>query len=840
VEITIPVEEGSIPILYYIDEAEKLNAMMLAGFDRVNGFAKFITFHASNFAPLLEFAVPINVPLFFTGFNPYDDGFQIGNDGSYWSPGGECAGMTAFARWNFLNGEHNLFGWCYEPLDVAVGTKYAQHNIVSRADASYRQAYCDSCNFSVHALNPEENMYVILNVMLNTNAPVDLTLGQDNSTTAHASLAYGFASLTTYGLTEIYVYDPNQPGITETITFDHSVPEFRPALPGGYPNISIYGLGSIPCFETMEDIVADCELVDRTLGEPDPFRLRRNCTIEILSHLSNECVNSDEILIEGIVESGAYRIEKLTIRIEYEDFTMGPESEIEIYDDGEFQATLELRSGKNDIYFEAEAWNYENELTWVIHTWEDMNENTGENQFVINNGDCYWVEVWPDVEDYVYLDQFTYDDASDLLVARGFFSECIDLNPDTVINEPNCPPNPDAGDYLHVFYTKGGVYSGYETFEYCATPCGGPFSYDSCKDDPENDSWAWAHGIFRDSWGDYYWNFRTAITDPETMQSALTRVYVKALTPTCGETVYSYSSSSDDGWERAFCGAYVNQHGDAYIGHSVLDQYFDWDLEEYVITVFNQGLSQVNLRSTQSEMNTPLNFSNRECLLGSYIGFDQHDNIYVPLSRQLLDYPCCTYEKQLKVYSPGGTQTCDVLLTPQDGSSSVGIYNRGAIPANANGDFVLHGSVNGLVNLAGYSSSGGDTDYIIVLDENGNPAWNVPLTGVSIDNDDWGNVWNGGEFYKEPVALDDDCNLYVYNDGELTKYEYPTGVIPDDWPKALDPNVNVRFMFTDSSGNLFLGGYFSGTVDFNFDPVSVDNRTAVGSRDPFIMMYNPG
>ena len=42
----------------------------------------------------------------------------------------------------------------------------------------------------------------------------------------------------------------------------------------------------------------------------------------------------------------------------------------------------------------------------------------------------------------------------------------------------------------------------------------------------------------------------------------------------------------------------------------------------------------------------------------------------------------------------------------------------------------------------------------------------------------------------------------------------------------------------DGSGNVYVTGFFSGTADFDPDPVATDNRTSAGAYDIFLTRTN--
>lgn len=140
--------------------------------------------------------------------------------------------------------------------------------------------------------------------------------------------------------------------------------------------------------------------------------------------------------------------------------------------------------------------------------------------------------------------------------------------------------------------------------------------------------------------------------------------------------------------------------------------------------------------------------------------------------------------------------------------------------------------------------------YIAKYDANGNYLWvkNIPINASyganSMTKDASGNLLitgfysgtnvdfdpNGGTAYLSSVSGSSD--IYI------AKYDADGNYI---WAKSIgSTGTDVsNEIVTDESGNMFITGYYNGTVDFDPD-AGTANLTSAGSSDIFIAKYNSG
>jgi uncharacterized protein YfaP (DUF2135 family) len=97
-------EDDAVMVFYYDDENEILHETTVIEVDPDEGEIVFLTSHFSPYIITSATLALVDLVLqpISTGFTPEKDGFFIDNWGSYTAAGGNCLGMTSFARWHYL------------------------------------------------------------------------------------------------------------------------------------------------------------------------------------------------------------------------------------------------------------------------------------------------------------------------------------------------------------------------------------------------------------------------------------------------------------------------------------------------------------------------------------------------------------------------------------------------------------------------------------------------------------------------------------------------------------------------------------------------------------------
>ena len=146
------------------------------------------------------------------------------------------------------------------------------------------------------------------------------------------------------------------------------------------------------------------------------------------------------------------------------------------------------------------------------------------------------------------------------------------------------------------------------------------------------------------------------------------------------------------------------------------------------------------------------------------------------------------------------------------------------------------------------TSAGGYDIFLSKYDLSGNHLWTKTIGGAgddiarSLAIDTSANVFIAGSFNLtvdfDPGAATDNRTSAGYSDIFVSKYNSSGNY---GWTKAVGGSNSsgdvANSVAVDSSGSVFLAGYFSGTVDF--DPgASTDNRTSAGGIDIFLSKYD--
>ena len=144
------------------------------------------------------------------------------------------------------------------------------------------------------------------------------------------------------------------------------------------------------------------------------------------------------------------------------------------------------------------------------------------------------------------------------------------------------------------------------------------------------------------------------------------------------------------------------------------------------------------------------------------------------------------------------------------------------------------------------TSTGGDDIFLVKFDASGNYQWSRTLGGagndraMSVDVDAMENLYISGRFQNvvdfDPGVSNDTRTSSGSNDFFFSKYD---ALGTYQWTRALggtgsDGGSAVK---VDASGNIYVGGFFSNTVDFDPGAGTVV-RTSSGSWDAFLSKYS--
>lgn len=172
-----------------------------------------------------------------------------------------------------------------------------------------------------------------------------------------------------------------------------------------------------------------------------------------------------------------------------------------------------------------------------------------------------------------------------------------------------------------------------------------------------------------------------------------------------------------------------------------------------------------------------------------------------------------------------GSDTADTVTTDKNGNT----YMSGSFTGTV--DFNPGGTADNITGPSG---------FLTKYNADGSYAWTkkTPIAADYIATDSLGNLYLTGSFYSTT-----DFNIGgtpdVINVAGFTSTVYLTKYNANGtygWTKAFD-SVNVKGLAVDTNNIIYLGGRFTGTVDF--DPSgAVDSKVSNGSDDIYITKYN--
>lgn len=186
----------------------------------------------------------------------------------------------------------------------------------------------------------------------------------------------------------------------------------------------------------------------------------------------------------------------------------------------------------------------------------------------------------------------------------------------------------------------------------------------------------------------------------------------------------------------------------------------------------------------------------------------------------------------------GGTSTDEAYSIALDTFGN--IYTTGFFK-----DTVDFDPGTGIFNLYSYSFYG--EIFISKLDALGNFVWAKQMGGtmddaaLSITLDNTGNIYTTGKFSGSSDFDPGPGSFYLNSAGSydvyISKLDASGSFV---WAKRIGGTIgdDSRFVTLDILGNVYITGYYSGTVDF--DPSSgTFNLTSLGDNDVFVSKFDP-
>jgi len=362
IEITIPYaasDNSDFVIPYYINSNGDLQLVDIKEINPQTKTITFLTFHCSLFSWFIPTAYT-NEDHFFTSYRPQADGFQIGNNGSVISSGGECLGMTSFSLWYYIYVKNRSLGGDFYPRfmdSLAQDSKgkalTGQDIIATRSfisiDQNFLNGYYENL-INKYTKSDEYTIKIITRSIKETGNPVMIHLESPQTQSAHAVLCYGFTELGA-GDYVLSIYDPNYPGDgTKEIKYNSTTKKIDT-----YSGFSVFyysGGGSLIVTEDFENILDDAV---------HNFNKSNLASIEITSHTNGQNVSDETVQISGVIESSQVLVEKLYVSVNKANLFS-----TSVGADGKFKLDIKLQNGVNILNFVCTGRIFNGSLVQII------------------------------------------------------------------------------------------------------------------------------------------------------------------------------------------------------------------------------------------------------------------------------------------------------------------------------------------------------------------------------------------------------------------------------------------------------------------------------------------
>ena len=302
-------DETKLLVLHY-DDTWGYQAVRILDQDTT---ANTITFESRTFSPfvlaLLDLLLPDDAD---TGFTATANGWNINNFGSFFSPGGNCLGMSAYATW-FYQGRSS------EELNGKFNSTIAQYTAL-RAHLAQSQSWAKT-EWREEQLLQDARLITLMKAFLYiTDQPLILLMGVDGSP-RHASVVYG------YDASNFYFYDVNSHDTQQTLSYTAS--GF-----GTYGSYNSFGFVALPSMGRTQDFEA------LTVEAEAGFTTSEDITLT--APTAGEEINAHETDLTGSLSGGLNSSAQLLANVKGVWQTVPVSS-------GSFDATIPISYGDNTI-----------------------------------------------------------------------------------------------------------------------------------------------------------------------------------------------------------------------------------------------------------------------------------------------------------------------------------------------------------------------------------------------------------------------------------------------------------------------------------------------------------
>ena len=197
--------------------------------------------------------------------------------------------------------------------------------------------------------------------------------------------------------------------------------------------------------------------------------------------------------------------------------------------------------------------------------------------------------------------------------------------------------------------------------------------------------------------------------------------------------------------------------------------------------------------------------------------------------------------------SATGTNLWSKVLGGTSGDGGFGVNIDASFNVYTTGYFSGTGDFDPGAGTASLTSGGSNDIFVSKLDANGNYVWASSFSGTgddrgtAIDIDAAGNVYTSGYFRNtvdfDPGVGTDNLISAGLTEGFLSKLD---ALGQQVWAKSVGSTGNdaILDVAVDASANMYMAGYYTGTVDVDPTAATV-NLTSLGAADIMVLKWSP-
>lgn len=308
-------QEDKLAVLHYNGTTNAYEPTTILNQDKA---AHSLQFEARSFSPFLVVSTHLaSLPATFSvaNFSPANNGWNIPNFGSYYSPNGNCLGMAGYATWFFGSRSENLHG-----KFPTTGSPNIAQLVAARAMLAQSQYWAQKSSTYLNTLGQPATAALMRAYLALSGKPLILLLGTDGSP-KHAGVVYG------YDETGFTFYDTNYPDQVQRVTFDGT----NWGTYGGYNYFSFVAVPSLGRTEDFAQLTTEAEAGFTTSSE-----------IQLTSPTPNQQIATHDVTLTGNLTGSLNSATSLIAYVKGVPQLVSPSS-------GAFSATLPVSSGINTI-----------------------------------------------------------------------------------------------------------------------------------------------------------------------------------------------------------------------------------------------------------------------------------------------------------------------------------------------------------------------------------------------------------------------------------------------------------------------------------------------------------